>query len=104
MIDVMLLCLSLFLFSLSMLKLKEFILPVISFIQLKRNKVVEEEQVEEEYEVYEPKYDVSAYKKRMEYLRANIDEEGLFEFPVVSPKTDFTGTEVISDEYEKEIE
>lgn len=49
-----------------------------------------------------PRYDVSAFKKRIELMK---DEDGLFDLPVEKPMpTDFTGAEIITENYEREME
>lgn len=55
-----------------------------------------------EVESPQPKYDVVAFKKRIEMMK---DEDGLYEIspPPKSP-SDFTGAEVITESYEKEID
>lgn len=57
-----------------------------------------------EEEQYKPKYDVSAFTQRMKKLRDEVDEDGLFYYPLPQQKSDETGTEVITEAYEMDID
>lgn len=45
------------------------------------------------------KYDVSAFRSRIEALK---DEDGLYDIPLKKPPTDFTGIEIITESAELE--
>lgn len=59
--------------------------------------VVDEEPVKQ-------RYDVDGFKRRIERLKRDVDEDGLFDVPVVPPRTDFTGTEIITEQYETDMD
>ena len=48
------------------------------------------------------KYDVDAFRQRIAELQKDAD--GLYDVPVEPPRTDFTGTEIITENFEKEFE
>jgi len=48
------------------------------------------------------KYDVDAFRQRIAELQKDAD--GLYDVPVEPPRADFTGTEIITDNFEKEID
>ena len=52
-------------------------------------------------ETTKPKYDIVAFKKRIETLK---DDDGLFDVIDLPPVTDFTGTEVITDQTEMDLD
>lgn len=54
-----------------------------------------------EYENVIPKYDINAFKKRIENLK---DDDGLYEIKPVHQPTDFTGAEIITNDYEREMD
>lgn len=102
-INVFLICLSLYILGKAVKEWREIVLITISFFQNMFYK--EEKEEDEEWEMEgRPKYDVHAFTNRMAELRKSMDEEGLFDYPIPEKKTDMTGTEIITDAYESEIE
>ena len=59
--------------------------------------VVEEEPVK-------PRYDIEGFKRRMERLKKDVDVDGLYDVPIVPPRTDFTGAEIITEQYEADMD
>lgn len=51
---------------------------------------------------FRPKYDVKAFRQRMDNLRK--DKDGLYDIVDESPVTDFTGAEIITDNFEKDVD
>lgn len=47
------------------------------------------------------RYDIDAYNKRISFI---ADEDGLYNIPFEPAKTDFTGTEIITDSFESVID
>lgn len=52
-------------------------------------------------EITKPKYDIVAFKKRIEAMK---DDDGLFDVVDLPPVTDFTGTEVITERTEMDLD
>lgn len=68
-------------------------------------RVIEDEEEEEYVDPFlTGRYDVEAYRRRMEKMKETMDEDGLFDIPESVPKTDFTGVEIITDDREVSID
>lgn len=80
--------------------------PIVSFFSswFADRKVIEEEEEEYVDPFLTGRYDVEAYRRRMEKMRETMDEDGLFDIPETPPKTDFTGVEIITDDREVSID
>lgn len=50
------------------------------------------------------RYDVDAYRRRMQKLKESADENGLYEYTITRDKGDNTGAEVITNQYEIDFE
>lgn len=53
-------------------------------------------------DVVTPRYDVEGFRKRMQALKK--DEDGLFDIPPEPVRNDFTGAEILTENYELEID
>ena len=51
-----------------------------------------------------PRYDVKKFRMRIEELRSSPDEDGLYDIPVHPPATDFTGAEIVTENFEKDMD
>ena len=89
-ICVLLICCSLFVLAKAVKEWRE-VWGIVSTMFVREEEMVEEEEVEE---YYKPRYDVESYRKRMAELRKSVDQDGVFDYPVVPPRDDFTGTEI----------
>lgn len=81
--------------------------PIVFFLSswFASRRVIEDEEEEEYVDPFlTGRYDVEAYRKRMEKMRETMDEDGLFDIPEAPPKTDFTGVEIITDDREVSID
>lgn len=74
-----------------------------SDLSTEHSEVIEDTTVEnsEDYIEFQPRYDVDAFKLRMSKLR---DEDGLSDVEVVPHPSDFTGTEVVTENFEIELD
>ena len=82
----------------------QYVLPTNLFSGLfSRNKVEEGSEIPEE-EYVKPKYDVAAYRERMAKLKKSMDDDGLYEVQPEPVRSDFTGTEVITEEFEMDLD
>lgn len=50
------------------------------------------------------RYDVDAYRRRIERLKQSADADGLYEYTVTRDKGDATGTEIITNQFEIDFE
>ena len=55
-------------------------------------------------QLIKPRYDIEAYRERMKKLKESVDDDGLFDVPPVKMETDFTGTEIITESAEIDID
>lgn len=51
-----------------------------------------------------PRYDVNAFRKRIEDLKCSADDDGLYDVPEEPARTDFTGAEIITDNFEEDVD
>lgn len=50
------------------------------------------------------RYDLDAYRRRMQKLKESADEDGLYEYTVTRDNGNTTGTEVITNQFEIDVE
>lgn len=95
---------SLYIFALAVEAWKN-VLPMNILSDLFGRSVAEDEGTEVPEEDYvKPRYDVDGYRRRMAKLKESMDDDGLYEVPVKPVQTDFTGTEVITSDFEVDLE
>lgn len=101
MINILIVSISFYLFVLSVQGLKT-VFADIHFSDLFKKKDEEVGVEIPSVETVKPRYDVEAFRRRIEQMK---DEDGLYDIPEpAKPVTDFTGTEVITENFELEMD
>lgn len=70
---------------------------------VKKNSIEDEAIEEPEDEVYKYRYDIAAFKKRVEYLK-NANDDTLYDVKDIFPSSDSTGVEIIPASVEIDID
>lgn len=101
-IIILILCISLYVLARTV-ELLETVIPPGFFLDLLKQKDETGTEIPTEDPVKQ-KYDVEGFRKRIDMLKRDIDEDGLFDVKEPIRPTDFTGAEVITEQYEAEMD
>lgn len=75
-----------------------------SFFGLKEHINTVPVEIPAQEELVNPRYDVQSFRDRISALQVSTDEDGLYDVPEMPINTVFTGAEIVTENFEKDID